>query len=96
MGARPSSPILPDVRLIAPDRPGYGRTDFVDSVTTLENGPKDVVALADSLRLDRFAVLGACGGGPYALASAGRIPERPTAAGLSQALALSGPRPTGT
>jgi pimeloyl-ACP methyl ester carboxylesterase len=28
-GVIPGSPILPNVRLIAPDRPGYGQTDFV-------------------------------------------------------------------
>ncbi len=70
------------IRLIAPDRPGYGRTDFVDGVTTLANWPNDVAALADSLGLDRFAVFGPSGGGPYALACAWLIPERLTAVGI--------------
>ena len=35
----PGSPFLPNVRLVAPDRPGYGRTDFVKGVTTLEDWP---------------------------------------------------------
>ncbi len=70
------------LRLIAPDRPGYGRTDFVEGVTTLPNWPNDVAALADSLGLERFAVFGPSGGGPYALACAWQIPERLTAVGV--------------
>jgi pimeloyl-ACP methyl ester carboxylesterase len=81
-GVIPGSPFLPDVRLIAPDRPGYGRTSFVDGVTTLENWPHDVAALADSLGLGEFAVFGPSGGGPYALACAWKIPERLTSVGL--------------
>ena len=81
-GALPGSPFLPNVRLIAPDRPGYGRTDFVEGVTTLANWPQDVVALADSLGLGEFAVFGPSGGGPYALACAWKIPERVTSVGL--------------
>lgn len=78
----PGSPFLPDVRLIAPDRPGYGRSDFVEGVTTLENWPNDVVALADTLNIERFAVFGPSGGGPFALACAWQIPERLTSVGL--------------
>ena len=70
------------IRLIAPDRPGYGRTDFVEGVTTVTNWPNDVAALADALDLDRFAVFGPSGGGPYALACAWLIPERLTAVGV--------------
>jgi pimeloyl-ACP methyl ester carboxylesterase len=44
-----------------------------------------VVALADSLGLEQFAVLGNSGGGPYAAVCAARIPER-----LSTALIVSG------
>ena len=73
---------LTGIRLIAPDRPGYGRTDFVDGVTTLANWPEDVTALADSLRLDEFAVFGPSGGGPYALACAWLIPERLSSVGV--------------
>ncbi len=70
------------LRLIAPDRPGYGRSDFVEGVTTVSNWPYDVAALADSLNLDEFAVFGPSGGGPYALACAWQIPERLTAVGV--------------
>ncbi len=78
----PGSPFLPNVRLIAPDRPGYGQTDFKKDVTTLENWPNDIVALADSLGIKKFAVFGPSGGGPYALACAWKIPERLTSVGI--------------
>jgi pimeloyl-ACP methyl ester carboxylesterase len=81
-GVIPGSPFLPNVRLIAPDRPGYGQTDFVEGVTTLENWPNDVAALADSLGIEKFAVFGPSGGGPYALACAWKMPERLTLVGL--------------
>ncbi len=81
-GVIPGSPFLPGVRLIAPDRPGFGRTEFKKGVTTLENWPNDVVELADSLGIDKFAMFGPSGGGPFALASAWKIPERLTAVGL--------------
>jgi pimeloyl-ACP methyl ester carboxylesterase len=81
-GVIPGSPFLPGIRLIAPDRPGYGQTDFAEGVTTLENWPNDVAALADSLGIEKFAVFGPSGGGPYALACAWKMPERLTSVGL--------------
>ena len=36
-GVIPGTPFLPNIRIIAPDRPGFGRTDFVQGVTTVEN-----------------------------------------------------------
>lgn len=81
-GSIPGSPFLTNVCLIAPDRPGFGRTDFVDGVTTLENWPNDVVALADSLGVGKFAIFAPSGGGPFALACAWKIPERLTSVGI--------------
>jgi pimeloyl-ACP methyl ester carboxylesterase len=81
-GMIPGSPFLPNIRLIAPDRPGYGQTDFVEGVTTLKNWPSDVTALADALGIEKFAVLAPSGGGPFALACAWKMPERLTAVGL--------------
>jgi pimeloyl-ACP methyl ester carboxylesterase len=81
-GALPGALALPQIRLIAPDRPGYGQTDFAAGVTTVENWPNDVANLADALSIDRFAVFGASGGGPYALACAWKIPHRLTCAGI--------------
>jgi len=81
-GVIPGSPFLPNVRLIAPDRPGFGRTDFVEGVTTLENWPSDVVALADSMGIGKFAIFAPSGGGPFALSCAWKIPEHLTSVGI--------------
>jgi pimeloyl-ACP methyl ester carboxylesterase len=69
-------------RLIVPDRPGYGLSTFQRGRTLLE-WPEDVVALADALGIERFALLGLGGGGPYALACACRIGLRPMIYGES-------------
>jgi pimeloyl-ACP methyl ester carboxylesterase len=63
------------VRLIAIDRAGIGRSD-PDPAKTLLSSAVDMAAVADELGLERFAVLGHSGGGPYALACARALPER--------------------
>jgi pimeloyl-ACP methyl ester carboxylesterase len=63
------------IRMISPDRPGYGLSDFQEDRTYL-HWPSDVVALADHLGIDRFAVLGWSSGGPHAAVVAHAIPER--------------------
>jgi pimeloyl-ACP methyl ester carboxylesterase len=73
--ALPEYPFLPGVRLIAPDRPGYGLSSPRPGATYAD-WPADVAALADALHLDRFAVLGGSGGGPPALACGWAMPER--------------------
>jgi pimeloyl-ACP methyl ester carboxylesterase len=87
-GLIPDSPFRPCLRLIAPDRPGFGRSDFQPGRQLLD-WPNDVCELADALALNRFAVLGVSGGGPATLACAWKIPERLTAAGV-----VSSPCPT--
>lgn len=69
------------IRILAPDRPGFGRSDFQPG-RVLADWPQDVAQLADALGLERFAVLGVSGGGPYAVACACRLPQRLTAVGL--------------
>lgn len=69
------------VRLVAPDRPGMGLSDFKKHRTILD-WAADVVELADALGIDRFAVAGVSGGGPYAAACAFQIPQRLIAAGI--------------
>jgi pimeloyl-ACP methyl ester carboxylesterase len=64
-------------RLIAVDRPGFGLSDFKPKRTLLD-WPRDVSEVADALGIERFAVAGVSGGGPYALACARSIPERLT------------------
>ncbi len=70
-----------NARLITPDRPGYGLSDF-HAGRRITDWPRDLLELADSLSLDRFSVLGISGGGPYAIACAGRIAERITSLGI--------------
>lgn len=63
------------VRLLAPDRPGFGESTFQPGRSIGAWGA-DMLRLADEFTLERFAVIGVSGGGPYALACAARIPER--------------------
>jgi pimeloyl-ACP methyl ester carboxylesterase len=65
------------VRLVTYDRPGYGGSDRHRGRRIVECTP-DVVAVADALTLERFAVWGMAGGGPHALAVAARLAERVT------------------
>ena len=69
------------VRLIVADRPGFGLSDPKPGRTLLD-WPDDMVALAKSLGIDRFAVVGISGGGPYAAACAYKIPDRLIAASI--------------
>ncbi len=69
------------VRLIGLDRPGIGYSDPKPGYGLLD-WPDDVAELADRLGLDRFAMSGLSGGGPFALACAYKMPERLTACGL--------------
>ncbi len=69
------------IRMIAIDRPGYGLSDFKPGRTILD-WPDDVVELAGALTIQRFAVAGLSGGGPYAAVCAFKIPERLTAAAI--------------
>jgi pimeloyl-ACP methyl ester carboxylesterase len=73
------------VRVIGVDRPGIGGSDHQRQRTVLD-WPNDIAALADSLRLERFAVFGFSFGGPYARACAYALPERVTRAGLVSCL----------
>ncbi len=69
------------VRIIALDRPGFGLSDFKHG-RRIGDWPNDVTEAADALGIDRFAVLGVSGGGPYAAACALMIPQRLTAAAI--------------
>jgi pimeloyl-ACP methyl ester carboxylesterase len=69
------------LRLIAPDRPGYGLSSS-DATPTLTARTAVNIAMADALNLDRFAVLGISGGAPFATALASRLGERVSALAL--------------
>jgi pimeloyl-ACP methyl ester carboxylesterase len=74
------------VRLIALDRPGMGLSDYQPR-RMLADWPDDVVQLTAALGLDRFAVLGISGGGPYAAACAWKLSEQLTGTGIVSCLA---------
>ena len=60
-------------RLITIDRPGCGLSTLANR--GLVEWPEDVVSLADHLGIRRFSVIGASGGGPFALACPRFIPK---------------------
>jgi len=68
------------VRLVGINRPGYGRS--TSHASTHSSIADDVVAVADGLGIDRFAVVGMSIGGPYAIACAARHPDRVSALGV--------------
>jgi pimeloyl-ACP methyl ester carboxylesterase len=61
------------LRLITPDRPGFGRSDPVERYTIL-GVADDALALMGGIGADRFAVGGVSGGAPYVYAAALRAP----------------------
>jgi pimeloyl-ACP methyl ester carboxylesterase len=73
------------VRLVAVNRPGYGRSDPHPS--THASVADDAVAVADALGIGTFSVLGMSIGGPYALATAARHPERVRAGAVVSSIA---------
>lgn len=74
------------VRLITIDRPGIGLSDYHPKRRLLD-WPEDIAHLADSLGIDRFAVLGWSAGGPHALVCAYKIPHRLHAVGVMSGIA---------
>lgn len=67
------------IRFISYDRPGYGGSTPLRG-RDLASAAADAAALADVLRVSRFAVFGHSGGGSHALACAALLPSRVTAA----------------
>jgi pimeloyl-ACP methyl ester carboxylesterase len=78
---------MPGVRLILPERPGYGLSTAKPDRRLLDRA-RDVAELADQLGIGEFAVAGVSGGGPHALACAAALPDRVTVAVI-----LSSPAP---
>ncbi|HKQ54270.1 MAG TPA: alpha/beta hydrolase [Methyloceanibacter sp.] len=63
------------LRVVAPERPGYGLSDF-RLQTSLAEAASDLEQCANALDLRRFALIGVSGGGPYAVAAAAAMPRR--------------------
>ena len=75
-GSRLFAAVLSDVasehgvRLITPDRPGYGRSSPPPQDWTWRDWQTDLTELLHAEAIDRAALLGFSGGGPFALAAA--------------------------
>jgi pimeloyl-ACP methyl ester carboxylesterase len=74
------------IRWVSYGRPEYGGSSPKPN-RTIGAAAADVKELADALALDRFAVMGASGGGPHALACAALLPARVWAAATFASLA---------
>ena len=77
-----------NIRLIGVDRPGIGSSTPFQYENVLAFAV-DLATIADTLGIDKMAVVGLSGGGPYTLACAAAMPERIVAAGV-----LGGVAPT--
>jgi pimeloyl-ACP methyl ester carboxylesterase len=75
------------LRIIAPDRPGMGQSDFQPN-RGFSDWPNDVVFLANALGIEKFSILGISGGCGYVAACAAKIPEK-----LHAAVIVSGAWP---
>lgn len=67
------------IRLVSYARPSYGGSTPRPG-RTVASAADDVAHVADAAGLGQFAVMGASGGGPHALACAALLPDRVTAA----------------
>ena len=63
------------LRIIAPNRPGVGMSEYVVRTSPCETVP-DVEDVAEALGLDEFSVIGISGGTPHALAVLDRLRDR--------------------
>ncbi len=70
-----------NLRILAPERPGFGLSSF-QRRRSLKSWAEDMTEFADALGLERFAVAGVSGGGPYAAACAALMPKRVLAVAL--------------
>ena len=66
------------IRLIVPDRPGIGLSDWKSY--TIASYPDLLVQFADKLGLDRFPLMGWSSGGKFVAACAWKVPQRLTTA----------------
>ena len=77
------------MRLIAPDRPGYGQSSY-DPNRRLVDWPRDVEAIARQLDLSHFGVFGVSGGGPHAAVCARALGERLLGAAIVSGVGAAG------
>lgn len=70
-----------NIRLIGVDRPGIGSSTPYQ-YETVSQFAVDLRTVADTLGIDKMAVIGLSGGGPYTLACASAMPDRVVTAGI--------------
>lgn len=90
----PPEPLFPSadrlgIRWVSYDRPGYGGSTPRPG-RDIASAAGDVAAVADTLGIQRFAVMGHSGGGPHALACGALLPDRVLAV-----VSVAGPAPFG-
>jgi pimeloyl-ACP methyl ester carboxylesterase len=73
------------VRYLMVSRPGFGRSD-PQAGRTIAGFGRDLRDLADTLGLERLALVGVSAGGPYALAAARELGERASAVALCSSI----------
>jgi pimeloyl-ACP methyl ester carboxylesterase len=78
-----------NIRLIGVDRPGIG-SSTPHQYPNVFAFADDLRTMADTLGIDKMAVVGLSGGGPYALACAAAMPDRVVAAGVLGGVAPAG------
>jgi len=76
-----------NIRLVSYARPSYGGSS-PNRGRDVASAATDVAAVADSLEVDRFAVMGASGGGPHVLACSALLSDR-----VIGAVCLASPAP---
>jgi len=76
------------IRLIGVDRPGIGSSTPYGYATVIDFAD-DLRTIADTLGIDKMAIIGLSGGGPYTLGCAAAMPDRVIAVGV-----LGGVAPT--
>lgn len=70
-----------NLRIIAPDRPGYGRTP-IDRGATLRSRTEWLADFVNTLNVNRFALFAISGGSPYAVSFAAFLRDRVQAVAL--------------
>ncbi len=76
------------IRLIGVDRPGIGSSTPHEYATVIDFA-EDLRTIADTFGIDKMAIIGLSGGGPYTLGCAAAMPDRVVAVGV-----LGGVAPT--
>jgi pimeloyl-ACP methyl ester carboxylesterase len=77
------------VRLITPDRPGFGRSTPERQPRTYAGWARDLARLADEVGVERFGIVAYSAGAPYALAAAASLGGRVSRLALVSGVAPS-------